>query len=86
MKTKLQDRINALIKYREDNKINETFEGQIFTSELEVRDTSCYWQYVKYGLEILHLINTSYYERYHKGKLKISINKLYSSMSIYIYI
>jgi len=54
LKTKLQDRINALIKYREDNKINETFEGQIFTSELEVRDTSCYWQYVKYGLEILH--------------------------------
>jgi len=71
--TKLQDRIDALIKYRKDNKINETFEGQIFTSELEVKDTSCYWLYVKYGLEVLHLIHTSYYERYHKEKLESEI-------------
>lgn len=67
MTTKLQDRINALVKYREDNKIKETFEGQLFIPELEVKDTSCYWTYVKYGLEILHLIHTTFYERYHKG-------------------
>eukprot|EP00833_Pecoramyces_ruminatium_P016634 jgi/Orpsp1_1/1190666/evm.model.d7180000080393.1 len=71
--TKLKDRINALLKYREDNNINETFEGQIFSSELEVKDTSYYWIYVKYGLEVLHLIHTSFYERYHKDKLESEI-------------
>ncbi|ORX75161.1 hypothetical protein BCR32DRAFT_272078 [Anaeromyces robustus] len=71
--TKLQDRINALLKYREDNKINETFEGQMFTSELEAKDTSCYWIYVKYGLEVLYLIHKSFYERYHKDKLESEI-------------
>jgi len=55
----------------------------MFTSELEVKDTSCYWLYVKYGLEVLHLIHTSYYERYHKGKLT-NLNR-YNNL-IYIYI
>ncbi|ORX43610.1 hypothetical protein BCR36DRAFT_373764 [Piromyces finnis] len=73
LSTKLQDRINGFLKYREDNKITETFKGQLFVPKLEVKDTSCYWLYVKYGLEVLHLIHTTFYERYHKDKLENEI-------------